>query len=266
MSRTNDIVLVFNGGDPFSKLLPIDDDVNTKLYFRKLSTLNYKRSLLAESRGSGLEDVNATIDAAAKMISDFVKGRFDTIDKVCLLGRSAGYAVALGLAGELQSKGVNRLTFVGVSDVPMWDAGWVPPVRHVGKIKPVNGPIATGAVSPNPGLIPMKSPVPQNEIPFANLDIEIKADKLINLYQIKGNHMKYARSLNRWIWWSDLSGGEVHGKLGGKFDNRFRDVKGNLFLDFDLSVHVNLNTGPDWKAMCSEAANALADLPAQPLP
>lgn len=265
MSRTNDFLFIFSGGEPFTKVFTVENEVNTQLYQAKKAQLNYTRTLTKESRGAG-PDVNANIKEVMKTIDNVIKGHFDTIGKVCLLGRSAGCAVALGLAGALHSKRVEQLTFIGVSDVPMWDNGWDPPVDHVGAIKPINGPIGTGAVNPNPGLVPMNSPVPQNEIPIANLDREIKADIKINLYQILGNHMKYSRSLNRWIWWSDLSDGEVHGQLSGGFDNRLRRVKGNLLFDVDLSFHVNLNTGEHWKAMCDEAAKALADLPAQPLP
>lgn len=266
MSRTNDFLFIFSGGEPFAKQFRVEDEVSTQLYVNKRSELSYGRKLLAESRGAG-PDVNANIDELMRTINSFTGNRLDTIGNVCLLGRSEGCALALGLAGELHSKGLSELTFVGLSDVPMWDEGRDPPVRHVGKFKPQNGPIATGAVGPNPGIGGRLSvsPVPQNLIPVVSLDCAINAKKKINLYQIQGNHMRWANKLKRWIWWADFSGGEVHGKLEGGFEDRLRRVKGSFFGD-DLVFHVNLNTGSEWKAMCSEAANALADLPAQPLP
>ena len=207
-------------------------------------------------------------------IREFCVGRLDTIGQVCLLGRSTGCQLALALAARLNKEGVEPLTFVGVSDVPMFDTGRIPPVKLVGDFKPINGPIGSGAVAPTPsrasrfGNTPL--PHPDTEIPLVKLGQQIKARKKINLYQTQGNHMKYSGSA-AWMWWSETSVGEVHGQLiGDDFDNRLRHVNvPPWYFQFhspDYYHHVNLNTGEHWKQMCQEAATAFADFPSAVYP
>ena len=252
-----DFVFMFNGGDPFSKLGKIEPDVDLRAYLAKRDQSSQARAIFAEARGAD-DDVGANAASVMQTIRRFCSNRIDAIGQVVLLGRSAGCTLALELAATLNEAGVRELTFVGLSDVPMWDAGRVPPAPKVGNFKPANTPLATGAVGPNPGIGGFLSigPVPQNTIPEVTLATTIGARKRVNLLQIQGNHMKYANSLKRWIWWSDLSAGEVHGNLRD-FDNRLKRVKGSFFGS-DLAFHVALNTKEHWLAMCGEASEELA--------
>jgi pimeloyl-ACP methyl ester carboxylesterase len=256
--RVNDMVFIFNGGFPFAQEFPVANDFDFTPYNNAKAKLNHTRKVVADSRGA--DNIDANVDTLMATIRGFA--RLETIGQVVLLGRSAGCTLALALAAELNDQGITDLTFVGLSDVPMWDSGRDPAVRKVGDFKPINGPLATGAVGPNPGIGGFLSvgPVPNNEIPFYNLPKEIKATNKVNLLQIQGNHMRYSNSLKRWIWWSDFSGGEVHGKLNSGFDNRLFKVKGSFFGS-DLAFHVNLNTQEHWKAMTGEAAAAFAKFP-----
>jgi hypothetical protein len=255
-----DFVLMFNGGDPFSKLGKIEPDVDLKPYLAKRDNSPLARSILAEARGAD-DDVGGNAAIVMKTIRDFCNQKLGAIGQMVILGRSAGCTLALELAARLNEAGVRELTFVGLSDVPMWDDGRKPPAPTVGSFKPTNTPLATGAVGPNPGVGGFLSvgPVPKNTIPEVTLPRSISARKKVNLLQIQGNHMKYANSLKRWIWWSDLSDGEVHGNLvGDNFDNRPKRVKGSFFGS-DLSFHVALNTQEHWRQMCSEASAELAN-------
>ena len=258
-TRINDLVFIFNGGFPFSQQFPVSNDFDFAPYNNAKAKLNHFRDVRADSRGAD-DDINANVDALMGTIRGLVKDRLETIGHVVLLGRSNGCALALALAAELNDKGVTDLTYVGVSDVPMWDNGRVPTVRRVGDFKPVNNPIRKGAVGPNPGIGGFLSvgPVPGGEIPSYELPQEIKALNRVNLLQVQGNHMRYSNSLKRWIWYSDFSGGEVHGTLDKGFDNRLFQVKGSFFGS-DLAFHVDLNTQKAWKSMTAEAAAKFAE-------
>jgi pimeloyl-ACP methyl ester carboxylesterase len=254
-----DFVLMFNGGDPFAKTGNVEPDVDLKPYLAKRDKSPQARRIFPEARGAD-DDVGANAESVMQAIRRFCNQRIDAIGQVVLLGRSAGCTLALELAATLNEAGVKELAFVGLSDVPMWDAGRSPAAPKVGNFKPTNTPLATGAVNPHPGVGGFLSigPVPQNTIPEVALARSISARKKVNLLQIQGNHMKYANSLKRWIWWSTLSAGEVHGKLGDNFDNRVRRVKGSYFGS-DLSFHVALNTQEHWMQMCREASAELAN-------
>jgi len=259
--RVNDFVFIFSGGFPFSQLFSVANDFDFRPYNDAKAKLNHTRNARAESRGAD-DDINANVDTVMASIRGSTNGQLNTIGQVVLLGRSNGCALALALAAELNDQGITDLTFVGLSDVPLWDSGRNPTVRKVGNFKPVSNPLPAGAVGPNPGIGGFLSvgPVPNNEIPSYKLPQEIKARNKVNLLQIQGNHMRYSNALKRWIWWSDFSGGEVHGKLDSGFDNRLFKVKGSFFGS-DLAFHVNLNTQEHWKKMISEAAAAFADFP-----
>ena len=70
--------------------------------------------------------------------------------------------------------------------------------------------------------------------------------------------MKYAPSVGRWIWFSDMADGEVHGKIDSfATNNNFDDVTGSS----DLALHVNVNTQQHWKELAAKAAAALAKVP-----
>jgi hypothetical protein len=272
MSRVNDVVFIFNGGKKFSEEDLVQNDFNLELWFAKEKQLSYRRRILAQSRGASFGDMDDLIDKCIGIINDAFHKPFETIDRVCLLGRSEGCALALGLAAELNARGIKELTFVGVSDVPMWDEGR-PKVRRVGTFKPINKPDSSGALGAPllPGILSV-SPVPQAEIPVVKLDTEIKARKKVNLYQTKGNHIRYSSAAARWMWWSHFSEGEVHGKLQNEgFEDRLRndvtgDIPGGRFQTRDLNLHIDLNTGKHWKEMCTQAATDFANLPSQPLP
>jgi hypothetical protein len=268
--RVNDFVFIFSGGFAFSQTFSVANDFDFGPYNAAREKLNHTRNPRSESRGAD-NDINANVDSVIASMRVSTNGQLNTVGQVVLLGRSNGCALALAVAAELNDQGITDLTFVGLSDVPMWDSGRNPPVRKVGDFRPINGPIPAGAAGPNPGIGGRLSvgPVPNNEIPFYKLPQEIKARKKVNLLQIQGNHIRWANSLKRWIWWSDFSGGEVHGKLDSGFDNRLFTVQnagplggrlGNNFAS-DLDFHVKLNTGENWKKMTSEAATALADFP-----
>jgi hypothetical protein len=261
-TRINDVVFIFSGGVPFSQQFPVSNDFDLGPYNNARAKLNHTRTTLADSRGAD-DDINANVDTVMGTIGAFVKDRLETIGQVVLLGRSNGCALALALAAELNDKGIADLTYVGLSDVPMWDSGRVPTVRKVGDFKPVNNPIRKGAVNPNPGIGGFLSvgPVTGGEIPSYELPQEIKARNRVNLLQIQGNKMRWSNSLKRWIWFSGFSGGEVHGKLDKGFDNRLFKVKGSFFGN-DLSFHVDLNTQQPWKSMTAEAAAKFAEFPA----
>lgn len=53
-----------------------------------------------------------------------------------------------------------------------------------------------------------------------------------------------------------MTDGEVQGEVGG-FENRQLSASGNS----DLAFHVDLNTKQHWKALGSEASQALAAFP-----
>jgi pimeloyl-ACP methyl ester carboxylesterase len=260
-TRINDMVFIFNGGFPFSQQFSVANDFDFAPYNNAKAKLNHTRTAISDSRGAD-NDINANVDTLMATIRGFVKDRLETIGHVVLLGRSNGCALALALAAELNDQGINDLTYVGVSDVPMWDSGRIPPVRKVGDFRPVNNPIRKGAFGPNPGIGGFLSvgPVPGGETPSYELPQEIKARNRVNLLQIQGNHMRYSNSLKRWIWFSDFSGGEVHGTLDKGFDNRLFKVKGSFFGS-DLAFHVNLNTQQPWKSMTAEAAAKFAEFP-----
>jgi len=260
--RTNDIVYVFNGGDAFTKSTSFSNDFDMQPWKDKCAQLQTTRGFMGAGHGVDNGDgIKANLASLMKDIRSFTQNRLDTIGQVCLLGRSAGCHLALALAAELNDQGITDLTFVGLSDVPMWDNGRDPPVPKVGAFKPENDPTAAGMHSSLGGSHPLEPSDPaSHSIPRLKLSQVIKAKNAINLYQIQGNHTKYSWTLKRWIWWSSLSAGEVHGELDG-FTNRLRKVSGNYWIDVDLKLHIELNTGKDWKAMCSEAAKAFADIP-----
>jgi pimeloyl-ACP methyl ester carboxylesterase len=174
--RVNDLVFIFNGGFPFSQQFPVANDFDFGPYNAAKAKLSHTRDAKADSRGAD-NNINANVDTVMATIRGFTKNRLDTIGQVVLLGRSNGCALALALAAELNGQGITDLTFVGLSDVPMWDSGRTPTVRNVGDFKPINNPLSSGAVGPNPGIGGFLSvgPVPQNEIPFYKLPREIKA-------------------------------------------------------------------------------------------
>ena len=257
--RTNDLVFAFHGGFPFSQVFPIENDIDIKAYTAARDKLSQGRSLLLMSRGADA-DVGANVSQVLAEVSTITKGKFETIGQVCILGRSNGCSLALGLAAELHSRGVAELTFVGLSDVTMFASGRVPSVPRIGSLQPKSDPIATAAKSPSirervtggP-----QQPVPETAVPVITLDTSIKTSQgKINHFQIQGNHMKYAKSVNRWIWFSDMTDGEVHGEVEG-FVNRKLDATGNS----DLALHINLNTQEHWKRLGKEASAALAKFP-----
>jgi hypothetical protein len=227
--RVNDFVFIFSGGFPFSQLFLVANDFDFRPYNDAKAKLNHTRNARAESRGAD-DDINANVDTVMTSIRGSTNGQLNTIGQVVLLGRSNGCALALALAAELNDQGITDLTFVGLSDVPLWDSGRNPTVRKAGNFKPVSKPLPAGAVGPNPGIGGFLSvgPVPNNEIPFYKLPQEIKAWNKVNLLQIQGNHMRYSNAMKRWIWWSDFSGGEVQGNLDTGFDNRLFKVKGSF--------------------------------------
>lgn len=270
MSRINDIVFISNGGYPFLKTFPVSNDFNIERYNKRKAELNYRRNLLTYSCGVD-SDVNANIDQVMSLINTLTQNRLDTIGQVCLLGRSQGCALALGLAAELNSKGFNDLTFVGLSDVPMWDVGRKPSVRWVGNFMPMNHPARSGARAPTPTIMQQllgSSVDPEARQAFLKLDTAINVKKTgtkINLYQTQGNHMKWSNTANRWMWTSDLSEGEVHGEVDGFWNQAF-NVTPAASYSGDLALHVSLNCGEHWKDMCNAASAQFAELPDQPLP
>lgn len=251
--RNNDLLFIFNGGIPFTQSLAVDADFDIQPYFK----VNAGRRLLMASRGAD-NDIDGNVQTVLSMIRNFTDGRMDTIGQVCLLGRSNGCALALALAAELNDLGINDISFVGLSDVPMWDSGRIPAVGKIGNFKPKNGPIAAGAVSPNPGIGGFLSVGNASSIPIVTLDREIKALNKVNLFQIRGNHMRWSNSVNRWFWYSGFSAGEVHGKLEGGFEDRLRAVDGVFLFNQDLKLHIRLNTQEHWKQMSKEASDAFA--------
>jgi hypothetical protein len=267
MSKTNDILLIFNGGVPFSAQFRTENEVSLKPYSDRKLQLNQGRGLLADSRGAG-PNIDENIDAVMKDINSFCKSNFQTIGQVCILGRSQGCALAVGLAVELNTKGVAEISFLGLSDAPMWDGGLDTPIRHVGKFEAKPIPDVSGAEGqPRGGFTLQSRPVPNGLVPTVTLNNApvVKAGNKIQHFQTQGNHMKWARSISRWIWFSDLSEGEVHGKVEG-FDNKPFTVTGNSLLDVDLSLHVALNTGENWKKLTSACAAELARFPDPPAP
>ncbi|MBL8821840.1 MAG: hypothetical protein JNJ77_04565 [Planctomycetia bacterium] len=267
MSKTNDILLIFSGGVPFSTQFKVEDEVSRQPYLDRLLQVKQARNLLAASRGAGPK-IDEDIDAVMKDINSFCKSDFKTIGQVCILGRSQGCALALGLAVELNTKGVAEISFLGLSDAPMWDGGLDSPIRHVGKFEAKPIPDVNGAEGKPFGNFTLKlRPVPNGLVPTVTLDKVpvVKAGNNIQHFQTQGNHMKWARSIGRWIWFSGLSAGEVHGKVDG-FDNRPFTVTGNTFSDVDLSLHVALNTGQNWKNLTSACATELARFPDPPAP
>ena len=252
-TRNNDLLFIFSGGVPFSQTFDVGTDFDLQPYQR----VNAGRKLLSASHGAD-NDINANVESVMVKIRDFTKTRMDTIGQVCLLGRSNGCALALALAVKLNEAGVNDISFVGVSDVPMWDTGRVPPVNNVGDFKPINGVVAAGAVSPNPGIGGFLSVGNTTEVPVITLSKEIKARTKVNLFQTQGNHMRWSNSVKKWFWFSDFSAGEVHGKIGGGFEERLRKVNETFFLDRDLKLHISLNTKEHWKQMVREASDEFA--------
>ena len=109
--------------------------------------------------------------------------------------------------------------------------------------------------------------VPNGVVPSVTLDTDpvVKAGNKIQQFQTQGNHMKWSRQLSRWIWFSGFSAGEVHGKVDN-FDNKPFTVTGNDVFDVDLSLHVALNTGQNWKNLASACAAELARFPDPPAP
>lgn len=259
-TRTNDLLFLFSGGFPFSQEFPISPGFDLGPYNQSTIKDKNVRKLLTASRGAD-NDIDGNVKTMMGMIREFVDGRTETIGRVCLLGRSNGCALALGVAAELNDLGITDLTFVGLSDVPMWDTGRVPPVAKVGDFKPKNGPIAAGAVSPNPGIGGFLSVGNASAIPVITLNRTIKANKKINLFQIQGNHMRWSNSAKRWCWYSGFSAGEVHGRLEGGFDDRLCVVGETFLWNRDLKLHISLNTGEHWRQMMQEAQAAFAGFP-----
>jgi len=263
MARDRDIFCVFNGGDPFSTTHPMSEEADLTAYFQKIKTLADPHQIFQKSCGVD-EDVGANVDSLMNEIRGFTNKQLNRIGQVCLLGRSAGCHLALCLAAELNDLGITDITFVGVSDVPMWDIGRQPPVRKVGAFKPINDPTQAGMHGRGPflGPAPLNPSDPASKsIPTVKLDRDIKAKRKLNLYQIEGNHTKFASSVKRWIWTSRMSDGEIHGELLGFDENRRRSVSPNLTsFNADESRHINLNTGEHWKQMVKEAAAAFADI------
>jgi hypothetical protein len=263
MARDRDIICVFNGGDPFSTTRKVTDEVDLIPYVAMVNALGFPRKSFQKSCGVDT-DVEANVDSLMKEVRAFTGGDLSRIGQVCLLGRSEGCHLALRLAAELNDLGITDLTFVGVSDVPMWDIGRQPPVRKVGAFKPINDPTQAGMTG-TPRLFRGSTPLDPSDpasksIPTVKLDQEIKAKKRVNLFQVQGNHTKYSSSQNRWIWTSGVSDGEVHGIVLGFDENRLRTVTGNRFVKVDESLHINLNTKEHWKQLCRDAATAFADI------
>jgi hypothetical protein len=261
--RTNDIALIFNGGEPFTFERPMLRDIDRNRHTREAAKLSQPRRLLAFSRGSS--DITADLAQVMTMITQHVNGRFETVGQVCLLGRSDGCSLALAVAAELNARGVASLSYVGLSDVTMFAAGRNPPVPKIGALRTNNEPqVSSGVKRDNDAKLGLGGilqrihyPFPEvNSTPNITLDTDIVAKFKINHFQTLGNHVKHTRD-GRWIWFSDMAGGEVHGSIDG-WENRFFIGVGNT----DLEVHVALNLLDPWLQLGREATDALVDFPA----
>jgi hypothetical protein len=258
--RTNDIALIFSGGLPFATELPMVKDIDRNRHTREAAKLSQPRRLLAFSRGSS--DITADLAQVMTMITQHVNGKFEAVGQVCLLGRSDGCSLALAVAAELNARGVASLSYVGLSDVTMFAAGRNPPVPKIGALRTNNEPqVSSGVKRDNDGLggilQRINYPFPEvNSTPNITLDTDIVAKFKINHFQTQGNHVKHTRD-GRWIWFSDMAAGEVHGTID-RWENRFFSVVGNT----DLKLHIALNTLDPWLRLGREATDALVDFPA----
>ena len=258
----NDLLLCFDGGIAFSVTSAMQNDVSLTAYEQARDRRPESRSLLVLSQGSD-GDIDGNVKAVIDKINVFTGNQPAKIGQVCILGRSNGCSLALGVAAKLQSLGVPEMTFVGLSDVTMFPSGRKPPIAGIGDLTPNADPTTTAAKSPS--FVEKRvgsfgqQPVPAGAIPIITLSTVIKAAQgTVNHFQIKGNHMKYAPSVGRWIWFSDMTDGEVHGKIESFSTNtQFDDVIGNS----DLNLHINVNTQQHWKDLAAQASAALARIP-----
>jgi hypothetical protein len=246
---TKDVALVFNGGLPFSEERE-DSRIKRDQYDARLKQTGGSRSLLTQALGA--DNIDRNVAAVMTTIGAHVGGNFDTIGRVCLLGRSNGCALALAVAVKLNEKGVEP-NFIGLSDVTMFHFGRNPPVTDVGELKPVNPPQVGVGVKLQfftafgyPTLSSDTAP------PHVRLTKPIRADKKVNLFQTAGNHVKLTSSQG-WVWWSTMDDGEVHGTVEG-FDNQRKSIAAFT----DVARHIKLNLGEHWDKMALDAATALA--------
>ena len=202
VSRVNDLMLCFDGGISFST--SSSHDKRRPLVALQSSERGTRRCILRTllktlSQGSD-GDIDRNVQQVMDSINQFVGNELQKIGQVCILGRSNGCSLALGVAAKLQSLDV-PLTFVGVSDVTMFPSGRKPPITGIGDLKPTTDPITTAAKSPNfvqKKLGSSQQPVPAGAIPIITLNTVIKASQgTVNHFQIKGNHMKYAPSVEQ---------------------------------------------------------------------
>jgi hypothetical protein len=259
--RSHDLLLCFDGGIPFSATSTMQNDVSLTAYEQARNKRPEGRSLLVLSRGSD-GDIDGNVRAVIGQIDLFTGNQPAKIGQVCILGRSNGCSLALGVAAKLQTLGVPEMTFVGLSDVTMFPSGRKPPIALIGTLTPNTDPTTTAAKSPNfvqKKLGSFQQPVPDGAIPTITLATVIRAAQgTVNHFQIKGNHMKYAPSVDRWIWFSDMDDGEVHGKIDSfQTNTNFDDVTGSS----DLDLHIDLNTKQHWKELAAKASAALAKIP-----
>ena len=254
---TKDVALVFNGGEPFNPETP-PNRIKRDKYDARVKQGGVTRDLLSQS--FGVSEVKTNLGDVMKLISTHVGGKFDTIGRVCLMGRSDGCSLALALAVKLNENGVVP-NFIGVSDVTMFPFGSNPAIDEIGDLKPENAPqvgVGVGVQFLIPGLriglLEIAYPSMPSNVPPPNVRLTrtIRADKKVNLFQTNGNHTKLTSS-SGWVWWSNMKDGEVHGTVEG-FTPERRPILGIS----DLGRHVKLNLGEHWDKMLDDAASELA--------
>lgn len=206
--------------------------LNLSAYEQKQKANGNPRKFVRANRGVqnlGMAD-NKVIDDLAAMATNAKKAG-DQVGVVCISGYSLGSIYAIRLALKLKEVDV-KLTYIGVSDLPIFPFGYNPPIAGFPSMIPENNPVLLVKVADPP-----RSKVP----PFTKgpaIDSSVKKN---NYFQNEGNGMsptkKNPRGLWPWWWSSNLgSSKEVHGSL-----ENWNNIP--MTVTFDLDDNKNHDEG-----------------------